>query len=347
MKKKVTAEEQRASEAEPQCDYVGRCNSTRCPKHGARSNEARPPISQEDYDRLFEHARELAQENTKLRGEPRTNDAATKGETNAEDRTGPDSGSDAPVANCGGRGSAGSGRPHRAGALEQGGGSDAPVCGKPTFGGPCTRPPHVTGYASCEHQRTNEASPDLSPWEEILKVTTDASDFRFCDTVCKDEPTNACPRCAHEHRMRALLVIANTKLLALQRTEPASSGETWAKGFCAGEDQAVEMLGESGHYAAAKWLRSRLSRERAKEAKDARASVVEASPAKEVPKRGEHRGGSLGPCSRCGRSREDRSGLCPPAYWMTEKELRRWESALSAITRSRMEETLGRAPEAS
>jgi hypothetical protein len=132
-----------------------------------------------------------------------------------------------------------------------------------------------------------------------------------------------------------------------QRPEPASSGETWAKGFCAGEDQAVEMLGESGHYAAAKWLRSRLSRERAKEAKDARASVVEASPAKEVLKRGEHRGGSLGPCSRCGRSREDRSGLCPPAYWMTEKELRRWESALSAITRSRMEETLGRAPEAS
>jgi len=70
---------QRTSEAEPdggicECGQPAKVCGL-CTDFLQRPNEARPPISQEDYDRLFEHARELARENAKLRGVPRTEPA--------------------------------------------------------------------------------------------------------------------------------------------------------------------------------------------------------------------------------------------------------------------------------
>lgn len=41
--------------------------------------------------------------------------------------------------------------------------------------------------------------------------------------------------------------------------EETRAGETWAKGFLAGEGQAAEWLGEAGHHEAAKFLRARAS----------------------------------------------------------------------------------------
>ena len=56
----------------------------------------------------------------------------------------------------------------------------------------------------------------------------------------------------------------------------STAGETWAKGFRAGEEQAAETLGENGHHEAAKFLRETFNRERALEMPPERPAAGEA-----------------------------------------------------------------------
>jgi hypothetical protein len=61
------------------------------------------------------------------------------------------------------------------------------------------------------------------------------------------------------------------------KVQPTSTaGETWAKGFRAGEEQAAETLGESGFYDAAKFLRETFKRERSLEMPPERPAAGEA-----------------------------------------------------------------------
>jgi hypothetical protein len=56
--------------------------------------------------------------------------------------------------------------------------------------------------------------------------------------------------------------------------------------------------------------------------------------------RGGHRSDGQGYCPRCALPTNANRGMCPPGFWMTEEEQRRWSSA-GYVERQEMEIQLG------